>query len=627
MRNKYFKLLLIALIVVVNGCTEDESIEVIITDISVIANQTNIVWENDNDLNTQINNSFVFNYNNISPNEIETITTINQDTTLVTAFIDFKEEFSNKYTDSNISNNSASISLTGINIEVANDTEDEDADSSVFNDINDSLSDIDLFDLNGAAIIDIPVKFHIINKNNGSGNDVSVAIIENSIQRLNEAFDGTKLNFVQCGEVNEISNSEFFEHQKDNEIFAEDFDVPNVLNIYIPDFIYIGDDTSDRIAGYAFFPYESTDRIYVADHRFNSSTFEHEIGHYFSLYHTFSNKGLDGGDDIVETEPSTKSDEKNNINLPTPCSYDGDASPPLEVNKNNFLSAAPKACRTSFVQEQIKRIAYSARIHRDNLICGNSTGGNSDIDIEEIYLEEDANDEYDINVRFKNIGTEATPNNETINIEYFVDGNSIGTDTHSNMDVNEDRVEYFNDYQFSSNGNHTIQVVIEQVSNETVTSNNTLSIQFDNSSSSGNSITPSDSCSTAPILQVNTEYDVNIDLNDYTYGSPIEGESSGGTNVRGFWIEMDIPSNWSGFHNITITDVSGNFDPVIGLKTLCSSSFYLYQPNTSLRFANLNGYGGGETFEFNANASNNFYIRIYHYYDETPNISFKIKVE
>ena len=91
---------------------------------------------------------------------------------------------------------------------------------------------------------------------------------------------------------------------------------------------------------------------------------------------------------------------------------------------------------------------------------------------------------------------------------------------------------------------------------------------------------------------------------------------------------MDIPDDWSGFHNIAITDVSSNFDPVIALKGLCSSTFYLYQPNTDLRFGNVNGYGGSESFVFNANASNRFFIRVYHYTgEETPRLSFKIKIE
>ena len=136
-------------------------------------------------------------------------------------------------------------------------------------------------------------------------------------------------------------------------------------------------------------------------------------------------------------------------------------------------------------------------------ISGNGTNGNtgnSDIKINDITFDDEGNGEYDINVDFINIGNKETPNNETINIEYFVNGNSIGTDTHSNMSPNENRIEYYNDYEFPYEGMHNVEIRISQVSNETEIFNNSKTISFDNSSSNGGnitSITPvfSDDCS------------------------------------------------------------------------------------------------------------------------------------
>lgn len=265
----------------------------------------------------------------------------------------------------------------------------------------------------------------------------------------------------------------------------------------------------------------------------------------------------------------------------------------------------------------------------------NTNTGNSDINIEEISYDDEGNDEYDINVVFKNIGNAATPDNETINIEYFVNGNSVGSDTHSNMDPNENRTEFLNNYTFPYNGSHTIQIIISQVSNEVATSNNTMSVSFDNSSTN-NSINPADTCLSAPIMQVNTEYDVNINTIDFSNGTPIDGESEGGNNVRGFWLAVEVPTNnsWNDtVHNVTITNVSNNFDPVIGMKANCNSSAYLGATNTFPieTYINWNGYGDNEIFETNLpNGGDNLYfIRIYHYYgSETPsNVSFKIKIE
>ena len=253
-------------------------------------------------------------------------------------------------------------------------------------------------------------------------------------------------------------------------------------------------------------------------------------------------------------------------------------------------------------------------------ISGNGTNGNtgnSDIKINDITFDDEGNGEYDINVDFINIGNKETPNNETINIEYFVNGNSIGTDTHSNMSPNENRIEYYNDYEFPYEGMHNVEIRISQVSNETEIFNNSKTISFDNSSSNGGnitSITPTDTCNGSPIIEVNKFYNVNVDISNYELYSPTGGESYDGKDIRGMWLEINVPDNWSGNHTIAIVDVSSNFDPVIAIKTICSSSFYLYQPNTSLNYGNINGYGQSDGFVFNANASNRFFVRIYHYY-------------
>ncbi|WP_452602767.1 Ig-like domain-containing protein [Pontimicrobium sp. MEBiC06410] len=260
----------------------------------------------------------------------------------------------------------------------------------------------------------------------------------------------------------------------------------------------------------------------------------------------------------------------------------------------------------------------------------NNNTGNSDLKIEDIWFDEESNGNWEINTRVKNVGNESTPNNEVINIRYYVNGNQVGSDEASYpLDVNEDDTEYLNDYEFPYNGNHTVEVVVEQVSNEVITSNNSMTISFDNSGSGGNnSITPADSCNSAPTLQLNTEYDVNIDVADYGASSPIDGQSSNGENVRGFWVKFNEPSGFVGDIDIKITDVSNNFDPVIGHKFSCGGIYYT-QWNQSSYVANSNSYGGSETFaDHSENNGYTHYVRIYHYYgNETPNISFKIKIE
>ena len=148
------------------------------------------------------------------------------------------------------------------------------------------------------------------------------------------------------------------------------------------------------------------------------------------------------------------------------------------------------------------------------------------------------------------------------------------------------------------------------------------------------SITPSDNCSTAPIIEVNTEYTINVNTSNYALSSPIDGISYLGNNIRGFWIAFKVPSNWNANHSVKIYNVSNNFDPVFGIRGSCSSPYLGHWPNFDIAM-NLNGKGGNETSNTNLPGSENYgdldniyYIRLYHYNgNETPIISFKIIVE
>ncbi len=142
------------------------------------------------------------------------------------------------------------------------------------------------------------------------------------------------------------------------------------------------------------------------------------------------------------------------------------------------------------------------------------------------------------------------------------------------------------------------------------------------------SITPSNTCSSAPLLQLNTEYDVNINVANYGLASPIHGNSYGGNDIRGFWVKFQEPTGFVGPIDIKVYAVSSNFDPVIGHKFSCGGIYYT-QWNQNTYVANLGSYGGSETFaDYSNNNGYTHYVRIYHFYGhETPNISFKIKLE
>ncbi len=250
----------------------------------------------------------------------------------------------------------------------------------------------------------------------------------------------------------------------------------------------------------------------------------------------------------------------------------------------------------------------------------------------------EAGEDIDLDIQVQNIGN-ATANNvdvyfdtndSDINISDHSQG--YGDVTHGSYDWNSGNL----DFQVSADCPTKTVTFTVTFSSDEGTWNDSFTINVQGSSG-GNpiSITPADDDCSAPLMQVNQEYEININVSNYGSAIPIDGESSGGGNVRGFWLSFYVPSGTT-VNDVKIYDVSNNFDPVIGTRTNCTFTNYLPDITTTnyYNYANQNGIGGNETFRNNFvgdSGSNNdgvYYVRIYHYYgNETPSISFKMIVE
>ncbi len=96
---------------------------------------------------------------------------------------------------------------------------------------------------------------------------------------------------------------------------------------------------------------------------------------------------------------------------------------------------------------------------------------------------------------------------------------------------------------------------------------------------SSNSITPSNGCSSAPIMEPYITYNVSIDVGNYDLAAPIDNHSYGSANVRGFWLAFRTISDWGADHDVKIFNVSNNFDPVFGIRNACNSPYLAHSPN------------------------------------------------
>ncbi len=79
----------------------------------------------------------------------------------------------------------------------------------------------------------------------------------------------------------------------------------------------------------------------------------------------------------------------------------------------------------------------------------------------------------DLYVEIKNAGDETASN---ISLDYRIDGNIVGTDTHNSLDPGDTQVEFLNNYVFDDPGDYEYCVYIDGVDNEENTANNSYCI-------------------------------------------------------------------------------------------------------------------------------------------------------
>jgi len=237
-------------------------------------------------------------------------------------------------------------------------------------------------------ITSVPVVPHIIRRSDGTGGITATDVLK-EIDSVNFFYANAGIQFFVCGNIEFIDDDQYYTfYSYDENSLGNSYDVPNVINIYFADRVYSG---SSAVCGYSHFP-PGADRIMMSDMcATNGSTLAHEIGHYFSLFHTHGNGGgltselVNGsncsatGDEICDTPADPTLQDF--FNVDAQCNYTGGLSDALGAayvpQTNNIMSYSRKQCRNLFTTQQYQRIAYSLTVDRTNLICS-ATGIASD---------------------------------------------------------------------------------------------------------------------------------------------------------------------------------------------------------------------------------------------------------
>jgi hypothetical protein len=138
----------------------------------------------------------------------------------------------------------------------------------------------------------LPIKFHVVRRSDGTGNETSLADINRALYWLNEQLAPANLQFYLAGSgINYIHNTDDFNDlSRQTGSYAIKNGVRNAINVFVFDQLDGG------WAGFAYYPaqIQFTNCVFLKSWslRHQPELLPHEIGHYFNLLHTHEGNSL-----------------------------------------------------------------------------------------------------------------------------------------------------------------------------------------------------------------------------------------------------------------------------------------------------------------------------------------------
>lgn len=140
---------------------------------------------------------------------------------------------------------------------------------------------------NGNNHVYVPIQFHIVKRDDGTGGETQKDILDN-LCKLNEDFDSIGVQFYLGGPIRSINQSLLYEHEIGGAMgnyFMSLYREPSMVNIFVGNRIS-GGSNGGTLLGYYSSRLDAIFAIRGSVNRTNS-TLTHEIGHFLSLAHTF----------------------------------------------------------------------------------------------------------------------------------------------------------------------------------------------------------------------------------------------------------------------------------------------------------------------------------------------------
>ena len=223
----------------------------------------------------------------------------------------------------------------------------------------------------------VPIKAHVVGDDGGEGY-YSLEYLFQAVCQLNKDYASMHMHFYLWGDIHYIDNSDFYEHDSYSSalMFAQN-NVDQILNIY-----FVND--PNGACGY-YSPYWDAIAIKKSCQLTGDHTITHEVGHYFSMPHTFygwensitpplnQQEKVNGSncqtaaDGFCDTPPDYLSYiwGFNNCNSPTLTDPNGID---FQVDGSNFMSYATDACQSKFSNEQENAILGNLLYQRSYLV-------------------------------------------------------------------------------------------------------------------------------------------------------------------------------------------------------------------------------------------------------------------
>jgi len=242
--------------------------------------------------------------------------------------------------------------------------------------------EVDTYDMQETySIRDFPVSVHMVRTDEGEGN-LSEEELRGAFRQLNDVYIGANIRFVQYGEVHYTDDSRLFDFDARTErgkAFLENQLVPNTINLFIFNEV---ETPSGLVCGYAYLPSYERDWVVMDKDCMLTGTLEHEMGHYFGLFHTHgegwytaelpdaSNCDI-AGDLICDTPADPNLSEYDDFctdacQLSEPILYKGRLYQP---DPTNYMSYNPfRHCRSRFTEGQYQKMAHTAKHERSYLL-------------------------------------------------------------------------------------------------------------------------------------------------------------------------------------------------------------------------------------------------------------------